>query len=122
MHPGTTVDAFKLGRKAVNKFPPGAACLGLTELFYPDEDHYLYDEKVQAAKAICATCPIKPECAERAIRLRESDGIWGGMTPRERRRVKRSWARDTMGMAEPERNVVPVITDARLAKALKGEW
>jgi WhiB family redox-sensing transcriptional regulator len=42
------------------------------------------------AKAICATCPVKRACLEAG--LREHHGIWGGLTERERRRVRRQRA------------------------------
>lgn len=41
------------------------------------------------AKALCAQCPIKAACADHAIRHGETDGIWGGLTPAERRSRRR---------------------------------
>jgi WhiB family redox-sensing transcriptional regulator len=38
----------------------------------------------RAAKAICAGCPVKAECADYAIRAREPYGVWGGLTEEER--------------------------------------
>ena len=62
-----------------------AACQGLDpELFYPFED----DEAV-AAKAVCAVCPVNIACLEFALAGREKDGVWGGATERERRRLVR---------------------------------
>ena len=37
-----------------------------------------------AAKAICAHCPVREACLEWALHLRETHGVWGGMTPEER--------------------------------------
>ena len=37
-----------------------------------------------AAKAICATCPVVRECREHALTVREPYGVWGGMTEQER--------------------------------------
>jgi WhiB family redox-sensing transcriptional regulator len=37
------------------------------------------------AKAICARCPVRIECLEYAIRIREPHGIWGGLNELERR-------------------------------------
>lgn len=42
------------------------------------------------AKAICATCPVAAECLTLALENRELDGIWGGLTPRERRPYQRA--------------------------------
>ena len=61
------------------------ACQGLDpEIFYPVED----DEAVPA-KAVCAVCPVNTACLEYALDVRERDGVWGGATERERRRLVR---------------------------------
>jgi WhiB family redox-sensing transcriptional regulator len=61
------------------------ACRGLDpEIFYPPSD-----EEAGEAKAICATCPVREPCLEHAIAAREAEGIWGGTTARERRRIIR---------------------------------
>lgn len=42
------------------------------------------------AKEICYTlCSIRDECLERALRLNETRGVWGGMGVAERNRLKR---------------------------------
>ena len=55
------------------------------------------------AKAICLGCVVWSECLEFAIGTRRVDGIWGGMTERERRHAERtSWrygATDSGGAA-----------------------
>ncbi|MGL5858011.1 MAG: WhiB family transcriptional regulator [Angustibacter sp.] len=38
----------------------------------------------EAAKAICAGCPVIEECRAHALRVREPYGVWGGMTEEER--------------------------------------
>ena len=37
------------------------------------------------AKLICATCDVSDQCLEYAIAHHESHGIWGGLTPDERK-------------------------------------
>jgi WhiB family redox-sensing transcriptional regulator len=37
-----------------------------------------------AAKAVCATCPVIAQCAKHALAVREPYGVWGGMTEEER--------------------------------------
>lgn len=62
-----------------------SACRGLDpEIFYPPSD-----EESEEAKAICAICPVRQMCLEHALAFRERDGVWGGLTERERRRVLR---------------------------------
>lgn len=61
------------------------ACRGTDpDIFYP-----VADEEAEEAKAICATCPVREPCLEFALATRERDGVWGGATERERRRMIR---------------------------------
>jgi WhiB family redox-sensing transcriptional regulator len=64
-----------------------AACRGISaDVFYPVTE----DEADAAeAKAICVECPVRQACLEHALSHRERDGIWGGATERERRRIIR---------------------------------
>jgi WhiB family transcriptional regulator, redox-sensing transcriptional regulator len=41
----------------------------------------------QAAKRVCARCPVMVECREHALELPEPYGVWGGLTAAERRVV-----------------------------------
>lgn len=43
---------------------------------------------INAAKAICAKCPLATACLEWAIEHNEEHGIWGGLTYYERKRLK----------------------------------
>ena len=62
-----------------------AACRGVDpEVFYP-----FSDEEAGAAKAVCGRCPVRQPCLEFALSSREHDGVWGGATERERRRMLR---------------------------------
>jgi WhiB family redox-sensing transcriptional regulator len=40
-------------------------------------------------KSICRECGVRDACLEFAITTGEKFGIWGGMSERERRRVRR---------------------------------
>ena len=44
---------------------------------------------VDVARRICADCPVQAPCLEYALANRERDGVWGGATERERRRIIR---------------------------------
>ena len=62
-----------------------AACRGVdSKIFYP-----LTEEEAQEAKFICAQCTVRKACTEYAMRNYERNGVWGGMTERERRRIFR---------------------------------
>ena len=60
-----------------------AACRGIDpDVFYP-----ISDEEAGEAKAICDLCAVRESCLEHALANREREGIWGGTTERERRRI-----------------------------------
>jgi len=61
-----------------------AACIGRGDLFFADHVRSV----VKKAKQLCGSCPVKQECLEYALRNND-DGVWGGMTANERRKVKR---------------------------------
>jgi len=44
---------------------------------------------VDAARKICADCPVKAPCLEYAVVHRIDHGVWGGASERERRRIAR---------------------------------
>ena len=58
-----------------------AACRGNTNDFYPERG-----QSAAAAKTICAGCHVRQQCLDYALANREHRGIWGGLTPLERRR------------------------------------
>jgi WhiB family transcriptional regulator, redox-sensing transcriptional regulator len=64
-----------------------AACLGLDPtIFYPDPDD---DSAAEPAKDVCGACAVREHCLEYALGYREKEGVWGGATERERRRIIR---------------------------------
>jgi WhiB family redox-sensing transcriptional regulator len=54
------------------------------EAFFPEKGG-----STREAKRICSTCEVRTECLEYALEHDERFGIWGGLSERERRRVKR---------------------------------
>ncbi|HEC11258.1 MAG TPA: WhiB family transcriptional regulator [Acidimicrobiales bacterium] len=62
-----------------------AACRGLdAQIFYP-----VSEDDTDRAKAVCAACPVQATCLEYALAVREKEGVWGGATEAERRRIIR---------------------------------
>jgi len=65
-----------------------AACrLADPELFFPVSPGGPSPDQAddgRAARAICATCPVRRECLQFALATRQAHGIWGGMSERER--------------------------------------
>ncbi len=69
----------------INIWHQQAACKGLDpEIFYPQSE-----EGAEIAKAICGQCGVQQSCLEHALGSRERDGVWGGATEKERRRIVR---------------------------------
>jgi WhiB family redox-sensing transcriptional regulator len=54
------------------------------EAFFPEKGG-----STREAKRVCRSCEVRAECLEYALENDERFGIWGGLSERERRRVKR---------------------------------
>lgn len=50
-------------------------------------------EDQQRTRAVCADCPVREECLWAALRRGEQFGMWGGLSERQRRRVRAPLAR-----------------------------
>ena len=60
------------------------------ELFFPLGETRPADvEKIRRAKEICLGCEAVEACGAQALEKKEESGIWGGMTPSERRKILR---------------------------------
>lgn len=65
-----------------------AACAGMpTDLWFP-----LRNQRHQLAKAkgVCSGCPSRVECLTWALAAGEVHGVWGGLSERERRPLRRA--------------------------------
>jgi hypothetical protein len=77
------------------------------ELFFSDQG-----VPPTEAKSICARCDVQSECLEWALDNDEEFGIFGGLTPRERRREAKRRKRARL----PQSGVPGVIWDQRRDK------
>lgn len=65
-----------------------ANCLGVDpDLFFPERG-----ASTREAKEVCRGCVVQGDCLEYALANGEKFGIWGGMSERERRRIRRERA------------------------------
>lgn len=65
-----------------------AECLHANpEIFFPDKGG-----STQAAKRICSGCKVRQTCLDFALKHDERYGVWGGLSERERRKLKRMGA------------------------------
>jgi WhiB family transcriptional regulator, redox-sensing transcriptional regulator len=55
------------------------------EAFFPEKGG-----STREAKRICSGCEVRAECLEYALAHDERFGIWGGLSERERRRLRRA--------------------------------
>ncbi|MFN5839908.1 MAG: WhiB family transcriptional regulator [Actinobacteria bacterium] len=68
-----------------------ANCLGVDpDLFFPERG-----ASTREAKEVCKGCIVRGECLEYALANGEKFGIWGGLSERERRRLRRQRAQDS---------------------------
>jgi WhiB family redox-sensing transcriptional regulator len=62
-----------------------ANCLGADPaLFYPERG-----ASTREAREVCQACDVQPDCLEFSLQRSEKFGIWGGLSQREIRRVRR---------------------------------
>ena len=54
------------------------------EAFFPEKGG-----STREAKKVCASCDVRSECLDYALENDERFGIWGGLSERERRKLKR---------------------------------
>ena len=66
-----------------------AACLNEDpELFFPIGNTGPALAQIEEAKKVCQRCPVRTECLSYALDHDERFGIWGGLSERERRRLR----------------------------------
>ena len=62
-----------------------------TALFFPPSNRFEHkpDREVREARAkrICHGCPVRVECLEWALTMREPHGVWGGRSESERKQM-----------------------------------
>ena len=89
------VDPVRLGVPGVRRLPVeddsplawqvDALCAQTDpEAFFPEKGGSTRD-----AKRVCTTCDVRSQCLEYALQNDERFGIWGGLSERERRRLRR---------------------------------
>ena len=69
------------------------------ELFFPVGNTGPAASQIEAAKAVCARCPVKVPCLDWAMQTVQDSGVWGGLTEEERRALRRARARGSRSLA-----------------------
>lgn len=79
---------MRIGRKHLmldTSWQEYSNCLGVDpDLFFPERG-----ASTREAKEVCRGCIVRNDCLEFALANGEKFGIWGGMSERERRRIRR---------------------------------
>lgn len=61
-----------------------AVCRGTNpDLWYPEAGQHSL-----TARIACGECVVKPDCLQYALDTNEKHGIWGGVSERQRRRIR----------------------------------
>jgi WhiB family redox-sensing transcriptional regulator len=80
---GALVDLFDVAEE--QEWQERALCAQTDpEAFFPEKGG-----STREAKRICQGCDVRSECLEYALAHDERFGIWGGLSERERRRLKK---------------------------------
>lgn len=59
------------------------------EFFFLERGDILVNKGRHPGKRVCDGCPVRVECLDYALTANEREGVWGGLTPRERAKVRR---------------------------------
>jgi WhiB family redox-sensing transcriptional regulator len=73
--------------KGINEAKQQVACQSFPEAFYPEVGDGISSATVWA-KTMCGECPVRNLCAEYGYKY-EAHGIWGGLSPRDRKLMRR---------------------------------
>jgi WhiB family redox-sensing transcriptional regulator len=60
-------------------------------LFFPIGTTGPAIEHIEAAIAICSTCPVQESCLQYALETNQESGVWGGYAEDDRRRLRKRW-------------------------------
>lgn len=72
--------------QAIDDAPEIPACTNDPELFFLEGNRYQYD--LQQIRNSCDPCPVRLQCLGYALKHAEY-GVWGGLTPTERNRIRK---------------------------------
>lgn len=78
--------------RLVDQFDDGALAWQERALCAQTDPEAFFPEKggsTREAKRVCASCEVRAECLDYALANDERFGIWGGLSERERRKMKR---------------------------------
>jgi len=82
------IDVRRLPRPLVGvwQWQLSGACRDDSEMFFHPQGERgpRCEERDAAAKAVCAGCPVLPQCRAHALATRQAYGVWGGLSEDDR--------------------------------------
>jgi WhiB family redox-sensing transcriptional regulator len=92
------------------------------ETFFPQGQPSTVKAAEDAAKSICARCPVTAECLHWALETGQHTGVWGGLTADERRGLARipertmdrcmnaqAWIEEQLAAEVPQRDIAACL-------------
>lgn len=80
---------IKLADKVEEYGPGQIPCTNAPDLYFPEQDEKGGSHYVKLAKRACQTCPLIKPCGEFALKYREEYGVWGGLSPLDRKKIRK---------------------------------
>ncbi len=71
------------------------------------------------AKQICASCPVRVKCLNYALENNETEGVWGGKSPRERQAMRPAPSWSVERAVEVRRLADSGLTDEEIADRME---
>jgi WhiB family redox-sensing transcriptional regulator len=87
------------------------------EAFFPEKG-----QSTAYAKKVCRRCPVTAECLRAALERDERFGIWGGLSERERRKLKKPACEPSAPGSEEHAGASKRVTQADAAKQRRREY
>lgn len=79
------IERHMVSRNPDERWQDRALCMQVGyELFFLEKGETSTD-----AKKVCGRCQVRQDCLEAALNDPDTDGIWGGTTERERRKMRK---------------------------------
>tara|TARA_R110000772_G_scaffold168377_1_gene280160 strand:- start:469 stop:732 length:264 start_codon:yes stop_codon:yes gene_type:complete len=79
--------AYAVLAKAIHAAPSIPPCQTTDHDLWFIEPGYQASVSFRDARKLCAICPVQKECLEYAVIAEEAHGLWGGLSPKERRKL-----------------------------------
>lgn len=84
------------------------------DAFFPEST-----SPAHTAKKICSMCRVRPECLNYALENNETEGVWGGKSPRERQALRPAPSWSVVRAVEVRRLADSGLSDEEIAERME---